>query len=214
MSAPDLATFLADDAPEGAPGPDTPDEERGRFRVENDAAACWALKKAALAEEELARIAALAKAEHERIDAWVRDASAGPEHDRQFFAGLLREYHEALLTGDIDRLMAEGKSYREAWEATKRKTYRLPAGDLVARKGGTGYDTEDAEAFDRWVREDPEGRLRFAKVSPVKAALKDATKHTEAGTLVLEGGEYVPGVRWYEDPPSFAAKPAPLPERE
>lgn len=214
MSAPDLAAYLTDaSVPDDAPAPDATDDERGRYRITNDGAAGWALKKLALAHAEIDRVTDQAQAEYDRIARYVADATAGPKHEIAFFEGLLREYHEGLLDEEIDRLMGEGKPYAEAWQKAKRKTYRLPAGELVARKGGTGYDTEDTEAFDRWVRENPVERLRFAKVSPAKAEITEATQSTEAGTLVLDDGEYVPGVRFYENPPSFAAKPAPLPGR-
>jgi hypothetical protein len=212
MSAiPDLATYLTDASlPEGAPDTEAPEEERARYRVGGDREASWALMKLAKAETEKKRIRRLAEDERQRIDQWEAEASAGPRRDADYFRSLLMEYHMLLLDAELVALISEGKTPAEAWAKAKRKTYRLPSGTLTARKGGEGIGVTDAAAFEAWVREHPE-RLALVTVKPDKAAVKAAAEHTPDGTLVVDGGEVVPGLHWYADPPSFTATPAPLP---
>jgi hypothetical protein len=213
MSAvPDLATYLTDASlPDGAPDTEAPEEERQRYRLGGDREASWALMKLAKAEAEKGRIRTLAEDERSRIDQWEAEASAGPRRDADYFRSLLFEYHVGLLKEEVAALEAEGKTPAEAWAKARRKTYRLPAGTLTARKGGEGVEVEDAAAFEAWVRKNPEANVVLAAVKPDKVTVKQQTEHTPDGTIVIDGDEVVPGLRWYADPPSFTATPAPLP---
>lgn len=157
------------------------DEQREHYRIGGDREATWALRKQWRAEREITRL----KRNHadmvEALDQELERALAGPDRDRRFFDGLLSDYMRRLV---------------EAGEADK--TYRLPAGELTARKQPDTLDVTDADAFKDWAEGNGHLSLLRIKVEPDKKALAAHVKDT---------GEAVPGVVMRSGDVKFGAKP-------
>ena len=151
--------------------------ESTRFRVDGPATADWALRKLARIRARQAENSALAAVERERIGEWERDENAKLQHDADFFAGLLSEWHRLVLDAEPDR-----------------RTVALPAGKLVARKQPDRWDF-DAAAFLQWaVRA---GRAEFVRTPAPevdKAAAKKALAVKDGAVVDTATGEVVEGV--------------------
>lgn len=147
--------------------------------VTDDGLAQWALTKLAGYKAERDRIRRNAQAEVERIQT---KAIAD----------------EKPLTGKIDWLEAELTGYlRRIREADpKVKTYRLPGGNLVHRKGRTSTVVSDPVAFISWALDS--GMDGVVKIAPQVSALTPAhgfSRSDEGIILNSATGEIVPGVQ-------------------
>lgn len=157
------------------------DEQRERYTIGGDREASWALRKMWKAQREVTRLKANHAEAVAALDDQLARALGGPERDVRFFDGLLGEYHRTL----IDRGEAD-------------KTYRLPAGELTARKAPDTLEVLDADA----LRDYAEGTERLdlvrIKVEPDKRAILAAVKET---------GETIPGVVIRRGETRYAAAP-------
>jgi phage host-nuclease inhibitor protein Gam len=109
-------------------------------------------------------------AEVNRLNAWLEDTNKGHERDVEYFSGLLRAWHEEQLEAD-----------------PKRKTIKLPAGDLKARQNPPSINIDDPETFNKWALQEYPSWVRV-KYEPEKSAIK------KAGGIVPTTGEIAPGV--------------------
>ena len=159
---------------DGTPA-DTPGGWAG---ITDDSLAQWALNKLAADKTELARLRRNAQAEIDRIQAKAADDER-PVQDKI-------DHWQNELTGYFRRL-------REA--DPKLKTYKLPGGNRVHRKGRTSTVVNDAEEFTRWALET--GTVAALKMTPQVSALTPAHgfARTDDGVIVFaKDGEIVPGV--------------------
>jgi hypothetical protein len=170
----------------------------------------WAMGMVRGLDAELAGLRAQAQAWHERIDAWLAEATAQPERRRAFF--------DQALTGYADRWRAE---------ADRRRTLPLPSGEVRATvpQSGTVVVT-DEQALLRWLRraiEDGQhdtatsasnspqaiaGRLaaEAIKATPDSVLLPQLRKLVKADRA--DDGTWVPVVRLTgERPPGLAVEP-------
>jgi hypothetical protein len=102
------------------------DDDRAGYRIGGDREASWALRKLWRAEREIARLKRNHQDTVEILDEQLQQALGGPERDARFFEGVLGDYHR--------RLVAAGEA---------DKTYRLPAGELHARKAPDSLEVPD-----------------------------------------------------------------------
>lgn len=141
------------------------------FKVTDLASAEWAMKKLAKHRARFAESKALAEAEHDRTQAWLAGEQNELDRVEEFFGGMLEHWHRQILETD-----------------ERRKTIRLPSGELKARKSPDTVTVLDPEAFVCAHGFDSE----FVRVTakPDLAAVKQAVlKDGEA----LDGVEVVPG---------------------
>lgn len=162
------------------------------FRCDTDDKAAWALRKLRDARNRLAAIDEQAAEGRLRISQWVEREQAKPLRDVATFEGMLRAYHETELARD-----------------PKRKTIRLPDGELQARTGRVAVEVFDEEAFVAWADDGHHEFIRI-KVAPDKPALASLIpKQVGDGEVVVvaDDGEIVPGVALRQGPRTFTATP-------
>lgn len=162
----DLVADLRDHMDESLE-PENLAREREGFRIDNDGAADWALRKLAVIEKRMADADALADEEIQRVQEWLAQKRDEYERDRAWFDEQLEDYHRRVLEED-----------------GKRKTIKLPAGTLHARKLPDNVEIADVDAFVAWARGEREDFIRTSYAVD-KAALKQA---------VLKDGEAIDGV--------------------
>lgn len=163
----------ADPAAQPAPT----DAPTGWTGVTDDSAAQWALRTLASYHSERDRIRRNAQAEVERIQTKALADEKPIAAKIDWLTNELTGYHRRLLAAD-----------------PKRKTYKLPGGNLVHRKGRTSTVINDAEEFTRWALETGTAAL---KMTPQVSALTPAHgfARTDDGVIVFaKDGEIVPGV--------------------
>jgi Bacteriophage Mu Gam like protein len=157
-------------------------QDRERWEITDASAADWALRKLAQARRQIIENQDLYAAEVGRLDSWLEEACRSPERDVEYFESVLRNWHEEQLQADPEDA--------EAWKREKKKTIKLPAGELSVAKNPPSVEI-DEEKFVPWALENqPEWVKVERKVTrkPIANAVK------EAGGIDLETGEVAPGV--------------------
>jgi len=165
------------------PAPESDDRER--FRVYDDSAASWAMRKLRAIREKQAEIIKIAEAERERIETWAHDAVSSLAPDEAYFTGLLTDY-----------------ARRERTESG-RKTIDLPHGKIKSRAAQPKYVFTDPAAFIAWAKETGHADLVRVKEEPDLTAVKAVLRvpqiddwHESAAASVIDpaSGEVAPGV--------------------
>jgi hypothetical protein len=149
-----------------------------RFRVKDLASADWAVAKLARARARFAEQQAFAQAEADRTRAWLDECHRELDDAEGFFGGLLESYHRQILEGD-----------------ERRKTVKLPSGQLVARKAPDRVEVADPDGF--VCAHGFDSPLVRVKASPDLAAVKQA---------VMKDGEALPGVTVVEGDVRFSIR--------
>lgn len=137
------------------------------FTVDSIEKAEWCMRKLSRLASEDADDEAVAQREIDRINAWLEARKSPRARSREFFEGLLIDYHNRLLRDD-----------------PRAKTVKLPHGTLKSRKLPESFEY-DMEAVVSWAKEN--GRTEFIRVK--EEVVKDEVKRA-----VKEDGEKVPGV--------------------
>lgn len=146
------------------------------FRINDDVAADWALRKLAVIEKRMTDARALGNEEIRRVAEWLEEERERYERDRAWFVKQLEDYQR--------RVLAEDK---------RRKTIALPAGTLQARKKPDNVEIENDDAFVEWAAKERTDLVR-TKHEIDKPAVKQA---------VLKDGEVLPGVKRVEGEVSY-----------
>ncbi len=159
-------------------------ETRGRWKVDGDKTAGWALGKLAAARAEQARLQANAD---ELIDTirYQLGLDLKPVEDRgAFFESCLVEYRRAL----------------EAENPDLAKTYKLPNGALKRRAGRVSTVVDAPEVLAEWLIEN--GHRHDVKMTPSVQAVKAAFPEFRDPTT----GEVLPGVHGEVSPDSYTVE--------
>lgn len=114
----------------------TIDGPQQRFIVDDQDKANWALRKLAKIRAAQAEAENQARVERERIDTWLATQTGRFEQQSWFFESLLEQFHRNQLTAD-----------------PSKKTIKLPAGTLRARKRPANVSIDDPDAFITWAQE-------------------------------------------------------------
>lgn len=167
--------------------------ENPQFRIDTKEMAIWALRKIAKIESDRKEARTAARAEIERIQAWLADEEKKADQDRGFFEFHLEDYHR--------RQLAENK---------KLKTIKLPHGELQLRAQHPEYQKNENVllawamknmphliTFPQWIRPDP--KLDWA-------GLKSALMVEKGQAFDPETGERIPGITVVERPAKFNIK--------
>jgi hypothetical protein len=186
--------------PYGDQLPDEPVSEG--WDITDDGRADWALEQIKAAQDEIARVKALAQAKRDQVNQFEQDACAGPENTIEFFTGLLIRYRREL----------------EVQNPKLPKTYRLPAGNVVRRAGSVSVEVTDLDEFVLWAQDnEPEALEIKPKVSQLRSkpyqASWDSWKKTASeleevvlAPVVSPYGEAVPGVRLRVNPDRYGVE--------
>jgi len=151
----------------------------GEFVVDSDSRADWALRKLAEARGRLRARQAFVDAEIARLQEWQATL------DRED-AGTVR-FMEWLLAAYFERLQRDGR-------LVKKKRYRLPHGQLIARQMPAQWEVDAAQLL-AWA--EPLGLVRTEKApawNEIKARLTPAAPKPGAAAIDSTTGELVPGV--------------------
>jgi hypothetical protein len=170
---------------------------RPRWRVDTDERADYALRRASMYEEDLARAESFARTQKDQIDRWLEQVTKPMRDGRDYFTGAAADYARRLREAD-----------------PKFRTLPLPCGGkLTAHDGRGGVDVEDEEAFTAWALE--QGHDDVVGVT-YKAKLAEIAKRYEVegerfvavtGDDPATDREVVPGVR--PRPKGWSAKAVP-----
>jgi len=155
-------------------------ERREAWFVANDGDASWALRKVWKFQREVKRINDQYDETFRILSERKAEALAGPMRDLGFFEARLADYHQRLID-----------------EGAADKTYRLPAGELVARKSPDTVAVVDEDAlFDFAEGADRLDLIRIKREADKKALL-----------AAVKAGESVPGVELKSGTVNFSARP-------
>lgn len=168
-------------------------EKPARFVVDNETKADWAIRKLVAIRERIAANGAQADLILRQTDAWLREVNEAERKHEAFFQSLLAEFHLAALRED-----------------DRRKTIKLPAGTLSARKSPPTLSLE-ADRFIEWLDGRPElvaamPDLVRVKREPDKVEIKRVFTARDDGSLVTPDGEVVEGATLLEGGIRFSIK--------
>jgi hypothetical protein len=161
-------------------------DARERFKVVDDSAATWTMRKLAALRKREAELDAIAAQETERIRQWRAAQAATLEPDIAYFEGLLIEY---------------AKNERDQ---NGRKSIVLPHGKIASRAGSERVDVVDADAFIKWAQANSPLLVRV-RAEPDKTAIKANLLNQGAdGAIDKTTGEIVPGVAFIKSDTTYS----------
>lgn len=168
----DYQEFAASDM-----GADAADEA---WRITDDSAADWALRRIAQLRRAIEQRKQFVEREIERLRAWQAERDEPDLRTIAFFEGHLRMY--------FDRLRTEGA-------LGKRKSYKLPHGTLAVRASGPKYE-RDNEMLLRWAQETGDETLVRITATPAWTEIKKRITVGPDGRSVIDTvtGEVIPGI--------------------
>lgn len=144
----------------------TPDAEG--WRIDDDHAAQWALRRLKADAAELARVKAVYDDERAILDNWLAGQQA--RHDGEKLRAHLADYYR--------RLIDDGHT----------GPYRLPSGRLSIRTGRLSRRVVDTDAAIAWCQEHAPDALKVGlSVSLLPGCDRD-------GQIVTDDGEVIPGI--------------------
>jgi phage host-nuclease inhibitor protein Gam len=160
-------------------------EVNERFVVDSDEKANWVLRKIASLEQKKQENTDLAKAEIEKINAWLEMVNGELDRDLEYFKNLLAEYAKAKREQD-----------------PKFKSLKLPNGKFGFRKQQPKWQYDEAKLLEYLKRNGMAEFIRM-KEEPDKAALKK--KLTVSGGVAVdpETGEVIDGITVEEQDEAF-----------
>lgn len=174
----DLSSFYEERDQEGAPAP---------WRIADDGAADWAVRKIAEERAEPARIRELAETEIERIEAKLAAAEKRCENGTKFLTSKLSEYFKTV-----------------PHKATKTKeSYRLLSGTLTMKIGGVQMKQDD-EALLAFLKQSGNDDMIQTVEKPRWGEYKKRLAIQGGQVVDTETGELVEGVSVIEKPNVFS----------
>lgn len=165
------------------------DEPRGTFRIADDSAADWAVRKINEERAELARIVALADEQIAKIMEKVAAAEKRCENGTGFLISKLAEYFETV-----------------PHKATKTQhTYRLLSGTLVKKLGSQTLKPDNEKLLD-FLKTSGNTDMIKTKEEPAWGEYKKRLEIMGDSVIDKETGEIVAGVNIEEKLGSFDVK--------
>ncbi len=179
---------------------DAPAEQAEEFRITDDGAAGWALRKIRRAREDHAAYAAQCNARIAQLQAAIDKiterlnvSANSAARTEEFFRGKLAEYFDGLPEGAI--------------KATKTlRKYKLPEGELVYKALPPAMTCADDDRLLFWLRENRMYEKIKTVEKPMWADVKAELVASPAGAVYPETGEVVPGVTVVMREPVFEIK--------
>lgn len=161
-----------------------------RWRIADDGAADWAIKKIKTEKDELDRITALGEQEISHIKEQIERAKRRYEQNTAFLTSMLEHYFDTV----------EHKKTKAGTE-----TYRLLHGQLVRKPGGIKAE-QDQEKLVQWLRQNGREDLIKVEESARWGELKKELIFVGTVATLADTGEIVDGVTAAEQPPAFSVK--------
>ena len=155
---------------------DITEEAKQRFRVEDDGAAAWAMRKLRTIRSKQAENAQLYADELARLDLWLDEVNKPLDNDANYFESLLNDYAIRCRDNSEDG----------------RKSLNLPTGKVTTRSGTAKWEV-DSESFMAWAKTNQPDLIRI-KEEPNIQAIKEFTYWKDDVAITAEG-EVIPGVR-------------------
>jgi len=153
------------------------EELKQRFEITGLDSLNWAFRKLAAIKAKEEEIGKLVERELERIKLWETEQKKAIQQDKEFFEGLIQQYHAKQLAAD-----------------PKAKTLSTPYGKSKARATKAQPDKADEEALLHYVKANKMDE--FIKESLKWGDLKKTLKVVSIGEkeiVVDNNGEVVPG---------------------
>lgn len=164
-----------------------------RFRITDDSAATWAMRKLRHVKRRQAENVNLADQEYQRIAEWVEAVNAPLHREVAYFEGLLTEYAIRCRQNPEDG----------------RKSISTPAGKVSTRENAPKWSVE-ADEFLPWAREHRPDLIRVKEepaLSLIKEAFKDGPSVAATGVAITDDGEVVPGIAIAESETTVSVQP-------
>lgn len=159
------------------------EEEKQRFRIENEDQADWAFRVIQKAKDRMHATKNMYDKQRKRIDDWKEKEDKIAQRDIEFMEGLLIEFFSKQRTRD--------------------EKYRLstPFGQVTSRKVQDKWEYDDKVILEHLKANELIEYIRI-KEEVNKAAIKK--NFTKDGIKVYdENGEEVPGIKIYQQPDSY-----------
>lgn len=160
-------------------------EVKEQFRITNDEAASWAMRKLRTIRSKQAENKQMYEDEMARLEFWLVEVNGPLDSNAAYFESILTDY--ALRCRDA--------------KDDGRKSLRLPNGKVTTRETPPKWEIE-AEAFIAWAKRNNQRSLIRVKEEPNLLALKEFAvwptndlPSTMNGTAITGDGEVIPGVR-------------------
>jgi hypothetical protein len=150
------------------------DEQRERFKLDDDKMATWAMRKLATIRAKQRENINIADDEVQRVTEWVESVNKPLERDASFFENLLADY---------------GRRQRVEHD---RKSISLPHGEIKTRAGSDKWLINTALTLE-WLRANGHSDLIKVKEEPSLTAMKEAFI-TDGERALTQDGEVVPGI--------------------
>ncbi len=168
---------------------DVEETERERFRVTDDGAATWAMKKAREAMQRLEEVRRIAEHEATLVEEWRFGQSTEPQREYDYFCGLLIEYAAG------QRAEADRKSISTPW------------GTVKSRASADKWAVDEDQLLP-WAKANLPEAVKV-KESISLTALKASAALTDDWVPVTTDGEMIPGVTVRPQGPSFTVEVKP-----
>lgn len=150
-----------------------------QWRIEDDSAAEWAMRRVAAFDAEVSSMAERADEWATRIRAWFENGTRPLARRRAFFVAHLERY------ATVRR------------EQTGKATLNLPSGKVSTRSAGAAVVVADEAAVIAWAKANLDDVTRETVIKVAESILVSGLREVVsiAGeTVVVDGGEIVPGV--------------------
>jgi len=167
-------------------------EEQQGWRIENDAAADWAIEKIKFYRAELERKKRLAEEKKRQIDEWLKSEQEKAERQIAFFEQKLYEYFMSLDPSLLQKSKTQVK-------------YELFSGTLKLKKQNPVIE-RDNEVLLEWLEQ--VGLTDYIKIKkePNWAELKKNVEISETKAIYKDTGELIPGIKVEPQPDKFVVE--------
>jgi phage host-nuclease inhibitor protein Gam len=164
-------------------------EEQQDWRIENDAAADWAIEKIKFYRAELERKRQLAEEKKKQIDAWLKSEQEKAERQIAFFEQKLYEYFMSLDPSLLQKSKTQVK-------------YELFSGTLKLKKQNLTIE-RDNETLLKWLEQS--GLTDYIKIKkePNWIELKKNMEISGNRAVYKNTGEVIPGIKVELQPDKF-----------
>lgn len=134
--------FVDDDA--GEPGDQ-------RWKIRTTAGASWVLRKLRSRRNKIKANAETARAEIDRVNAWLDHVNRPLGNDVDYFTGLLHEWYAEETFRELGVDVLADAPDPEVWAKFRHKTIELPGGKLAGRSGTGSTTIGDSDAAVRFA---------------------------------------------------------------
>lgn len=159
--------------------------EKEAFKVEDDQAANWALRKISQMKKKIEANNQLAVSEIEKIEEWNKAENEKSQQSIDYFQGLLAEYALKKKENDPDF-----------------KTLKLPNGKLTFRKQQPEWKLDDSKVIESLKNAGEDDLIKVTE-KPKLAEIKKKFKASKGKAINPDTGEVIEGITVEDRPEKF-----------